>query len=155
MLIEHGVQIAPRTFHAWAGRAPSKRALWEATITEVLAGYYEPDEDGRRKPESLYGSSKMWAHRQREGIPGQVHRGAPDAPSWLKGRAPAEDRADDRRPERSAATRPSWQAGCTTGFREADRRDPSRSSSVPAARGAKFSSRAEGVTTDEKTDERR
>ena len=60
--------IAPRTFHAWAVRAPSKRALWDATITEVLAGYYEPDEHGRRTPESLYGSLKMWAHLQREGI---------------------------------------------------------------------------------------
>ena len=61
--------IAPRTFYAWAVRAPSKRALWDATITEILAGYYEPDEHGRRKPESLYGSVKMWAHLQREGIP--------------------------------------------------------------------------------------
>ncbi len=69
MLTEHGVPIAPRTFHAWATRAPSKRALWDATITEILAGYYEPDENGRRKPESLYGSLKMWAHLQREGIP--------------------------------------------------------------------------------------
>ena len=70
MLTEHGVPIAPRTFYAWAGRAPSKRALWDAAITEVLAGYYEPDEHGRRPPESLYGSMKMWAHLQREGIPG-------------------------------------------------------------------------------------
>ncbi|WP_264891119.1 IS3 family transposase, partial [Mycobacterium kiyosense] len=69
VLTEHGVPIAPRTFHAWATRAPSKRALWDATITEILAGYYEPDENGRRKPESLYGSLKMWAHLQREGIP--------------------------------------------------------------------------------------
>jgi putative transposase len=38
-------------------------------ITEVLAGYYEPDEHGRRKPESLSGSLEMWAHLQREGIP--------------------------------------------------------------------------------------
>lgn len=50
-------------------RAPSKRALWDPTITEILAGYYEPDEHGRKKPESLYGSLKMWAHLQREGIP--------------------------------------------------------------------------------------
>ncbi|GLE51063.1 hypothetical protein ATCCBAA256_06510 [Mycobacterium montefiorense] len=50
-------------------RAPSKRALWDATITQILAGCYEPDEQGRRKPESLYGSLKMWAHLQREGIP--------------------------------------------------------------------------------------
>lgn len=69
MLTEHGVKIAPRTFYAWASRAPSKRSLWDATITEILAGYYEPDEDGRRSPESLYGSLKMWAHLQREGIP--------------------------------------------------------------------------------------
>lgn len=69
MLTEHGVKVAPRTFHAWATRAPSKRSLWDAAITEILAGYYEPDQDGRRKPESLYGSLKMWAHLQREGMP--------------------------------------------------------------------------------------
>ena len=69
MLTEHGVKIAPRTFHAWAARAPSKRSLWDAAVTEVLAGYYVPDEFGRRKPESLYGSVKMWAHLRREGIP--------------------------------------------------------------------------------------
>ena len=61
--------IAPRTFYAWVSRAPSKRSLWDAAITEVLAGFYEPDEHGRRKPESLYGSVKMWAHLQREGFP--------------------------------------------------------------------------------------
>jgi putative transposase len=33
-----------------------------------LPGLYEPDEHGRRKPESLYGSLKMWAHLQRQGI---------------------------------------------------------------------------------------
>ena len=69
MLTEHGVPIAPRTFYAWVVRAPSKRSLWDATITAILAGYYEPDENGRRKPESLYGSLKMWAHLNREGIP--------------------------------------------------------------------------------------
>ena len=42
--------------------APSKRALWDSTITEILAGCYEPDADGKRPPESLYGSLKMWAH---------------------------------------------------------------------------------------------
>jgi putative transposase len=30
--------------------------------------YYEPDADGKRPPESLYGSLKMWAHMQRQGI---------------------------------------------------------------------------------------
>ena len=65
----YGIQIAPRTYYAWLNRGPSKRELWETTITEILAGYYEPDERGRRKPESLYGAVKMWAHLQRQGIP--------------------------------------------------------------------------------------
>ena len=47
------VPDAPRTYYAWAARAPSKRALWDATITEILAGYYPPGPDGNRKPESL------------------------------------------------------------------------------------------------------
>ncbi|OBR97910.1 transposase [Mycobacterium gordonae] len=68
MLSEHGCAIAPRTFYAWLARPPSARALWDTVITEVLAGYYEPDEHGRRKPESLYGATKMWAHLQRQGI---------------------------------------------------------------------------------------
>ena len=63
----HGVQIAPRTYWAHRLAAPSKRALWDTTITEILAGYYEPDADGKRPPESLYGSLKMWAHLQRQG----------------------------------------------------------------------------------------
>jgi HTH-like domain len=44
------------------------RALWDMTITEILAGYYQPDRNGRRRPESLCGSLKMWAHHIREGI---------------------------------------------------------------------------------------
>lgn len=68
MLSEHGCQIAPRTFYAWLARPPSARELWDTVITEVLAGYYEPNEHGRRKPESLYGATKMWAHLQRQGI---------------------------------------------------------------------------------------
>ena len=35
------------------------------TITEVLVGYYEPDEHGRRAPESLYGSTQDVAHLHR------------------------------------------------------------------------------------------
>lgn len=66
-LTSRGVKISARTFHAWARRAPSKRALWDTTLTEVLAGYYAPDENGRRKPECLYGAAKMWAHLQRQG----------------------------------------------------------------------------------------
>lgn len=44
VLSQHGCQIAPRTFFAWARRAPSQRDLWDIVITEILAGYYEPDE---------------------------------------------------------------------------------------------------------------
>jgi putative transposase len=65
----HGVQIAPRTYWAYRSSAPSKRALWDTTITEMLAGVYEPGRGGKRPPESLYGSLKMWAHLQRQGIP--------------------------------------------------------------------------------------
>jgi hypothetical protein len=63
-----GVQIAPRTYRAHLARPPSKRALWDAAITEVLAGHYELDEQGWRPPECLYGATKMWAYLNREGI---------------------------------------------------------------------------------------
>jgi transposase InsO family protein len=54
-LAVHGVQIAPRTYWAHRSAAPSKRALWDTTITEILAGIYEPGIDGRRPPESAVG----------------------------------------------------------------------------------------------------
>jgi transposase InsO family protein len=63
------VQIAPRTFYAWRSRGPSQRALWDTAIVELLAGYYEPGPGRPRRPESLYGASKMWAHLNRDGIP--------------------------------------------------------------------------------------
>ena len=62
------MHIAARTFYAWRSRGPSRRALWDTTITELLAGFYEPTGQGRRPPESLYGATKMWAHLQRQGI---------------------------------------------------------------------------------------
>jgi hypothetical protein len=68
-LAVHDVQLAPRTYWAHRASAPSKRALWDTTITEILAGVYEPDAEGKRPPECLYGSLKMWAHLQRQGIP--------------------------------------------------------------------------------------
>jgi putative transposase len=43
--------------------------LWDTAVTEILAGIYEPDGNGRRPPESLYGTVKMWAHLNRQGIP--------------------------------------------------------------------------------------
>jgi putative transposase len=67
-LRRYDVQIAPRSFYAWVSRGPSRRGLWELVITELLASYYEPDAEGRRPAESLYGSLKMWAHLQRQGV---------------------------------------------------------------------------------------
>jgi len=65
----HGVPIAARTFYAWRSRGPSRRALWDTTITELLAGYYQPDDAGRRRPESLYGAVKTWALLNQQGVP--------------------------------------------------------------------------------------
>ena len=75
-LSEASVPIAPRTYWAQVARAPSKRALWDTSITEILAGIYEPGPDGRRPPECLYGTVKMWAYLRRQGHPGgPQHRG--------------------------------------------------------------------------------
>jgi putative transposase len=62
------VQIAPRTYRAHLARPPSKRALWDAVITEVLGGHYEPDAQGHRPPECLDGATKRGAYLHREGI---------------------------------------------------------------------------------------
>jgi putative transposase len=69
VLSGHGLSIAPRTYWAHQSRPPSGRALWDTVITELLGAIYEPDEHGRRKPESLYGSCKSWAYLQRAGVP--------------------------------------------------------------------------------------
>jgi len=68
-LTAHGVPIAPRTYWARLSAVPSKRQLWDTAVTEILAGIYEPGAGRRRPPESLYGTVKMWAHLQRQGIP--------------------------------------------------------------------------------------
>jgi transposase InsO family protein len=68
-LTAHGVPIAPRTYWARRVRPPSRRALWDTAVTEILAGIYQPGPDGRRPPECLYGSLKMWAHLRRQDIP--------------------------------------------------------------------------------------
>ena len=68
-LSAHGVQIAPRTYWACLAAAPGKRQLWDTAVTEILAGIYEPDANGHRPPESLYGTVKMWAWLNRQGFP--------------------------------------------------------------------------------------
>jgi putative transposase len=67
-LSAHGIQIAPGTYWARRASGPSKRALWDMTVSEILAGIYEPDVNGRRPPESMYGTVKMWGYLQRQGI---------------------------------------------------------------------------------------
>jgi putative transposase len=67
-LTAHGLPIAPRTYWARKSRLPSRRAVRDSALTEILAGIYEPDERGRRQPESRYGSCKMWEHLNRQGI---------------------------------------------------------------------------------------
>jgi putative transposase len=67
-LSAHGIQIAPRTYWARRASGPSKRELWDMTVTEILAGIYEPGAGGRRPPESMYGTVKMWGYLQRQGV---------------------------------------------------------------------------------------
>ena len=82
-LSAHGWQIAARTYHAHKTRAISQRALWDITVTEVLAGIYDPQpapagEPARKVPESLYGSRKMWAHLNRHRTHGGPLHGRTD-----------------------------------------------------------------------------
>jgi putative transposase len=67
-LTMHGIEIAPGMYWARLASGPGKRALWDMAVTEILAGIYELDDVGRRPPESMYGTVKMWAHLQRQGI---------------------------------------------------------------------------------------
>ncbi|MBP6995036.1 MAG: IS3 family transposase [Phycicoccus sp.] len=69
VLTEHGVKVAPRTYHAWAARPPSPRSLSDARYTQILGQYYEPDEQGRLSPEAAFGSARMWAHLKELGYP--------------------------------------------------------------------------------------
>jgi putative transposase len=64
----HGMEIAPRTYWAHRAAMPGKRELRDTAVTEILAGMYEPDANGRRPPESLYRTVKMRAHLNRQGI---------------------------------------------------------------------------------------
>ena len=56
------------TFHAWVKRPMSARALWDIVITEIWPATTSPTTRAARGPESLYGSVKMWAHLNRQGI---------------------------------------------------------------------------------------
>jgi putative transposase len=66
-LTGHGFKIAPRTCWARRKRPASRRALRDALITGMLAELFEPDENGRRRPESLYGAVKARDYLRRQG----------------------------------------------------------------------------------------
>ena len=65
-LSAHGVAISPRTYWARRSRPPSRRAVRDAWLTGLLAAMFEPGDDGKKKPESLYGAVKAWACLRRE-----------------------------------------------------------------------------------------
>jgi putative transposase len=67
-LSAHHVPVAPRTYWARKSRPPSRRAVKDALVTRWLAAMFEPDGNGRRRPESLYGAVKAWAHLNRHGL---------------------------------------------------------------------------------------
>jgi putative transposase len=67
-LTAHGFKIAPRTYWARRKRPASRRALRDALITGMLAELFEPDGNGRRRPESLYGAVKAWDYLRRQGV---------------------------------------------------------------------------------------
>ncbi len=64
----HHVTVAPRTYWARKSRPPSRRAAKDALVTRWLAQLSGPGPDGRKKPESLYGAVKTWAHLNRHGL---------------------------------------------------------------------------------------
>ncbi|MCW2749780.1 MAG: transposase, ISMyma03 aa2 [Aeromicrobium sp.] len=63
MLTEHGIKIAPSTYYDNAGRRPSKRALRDAQIVEVITA-----ERARQKLFARLGARKMWLHLRSKGI---------------------------------------------------------------------------------------
>ena len=125
---------SPENLLRLAEQTPSARTLWDTVITEVLAGYYEPDQAGRRAPESLYGATKNVgppATPRHHG--GPLHRGTPDAGKWVAGvtrhRKVRTTIADP------AAARPIWSGG-SSGART--NMPSSRTSPVRCLRGVRL-----------------
>ena len=85
-LTSRGIEIAPRTYRAWAVRAPSKRSLWDTTVTEILSGYYEPDETGRRAAGIVVrGEQDVGAPAATRHPRGPLHGGTVDAGQRVAG----------------------------------------------------------------------
>ena len=64
----HGIAVSPRGYYARLSRPASRRALRDAWLTGLRGELFEPDERGRRRPESLYGAVKAWGYLRRQGI---------------------------------------------------------------------------------------
>jgi putative transposase len=65
VLSGHGVQIAPSTYYAARGRAPSARARRDGQLTAEIRRVHADPNIGR----GLYGARKVWHQLRREGIP--------------------------------------------------------------------------------------
>jgi putative transposase len=61
VLREHGVKIAPSTYYEVRKRRPSKRALRDAEITELIAAARQ------QRFVARFGARKMWLHLRRQG----------------------------------------------------------------------------------------
>ncbi|MFC7496189.1 IS3 family transposase, partial [Nocardioides sp. CPCC 206349] len=61
MLTEHGVKIAPSTYYEARTRAPSKRALRDAEILELIRVARE------HRFRARFGARKMWLHLRAQG----------------------------------------------------------------------------------------
>ncbi len=62
VLSEHGIQIAPSTYYDNVSRRPSKRALRDAEIVELITA-----ERTRQKLFARFGARKMWLHLRSKG----------------------------------------------------------------------------------------
>jgi hypothetical protein len=56
VLSQHSVPIAARDYWARRSRRPPRRSVRDQALTEILAGIHQPGDNGRRQPESLYGT---------------------------------------------------------------------------------------------------
>jgi putative transposase len=61
VLTEHGVKIAPSTYYEARTRAPSKRALRDAEIVELIRAGRE------HRFRVRFGARKMWLHLRAQG----------------------------------------------------------------------------------------
>jgi hypothetical protein len=61
VLREHGVQIAPSTYYAAIGRAPSKRAVRDGQLKDEILRVWKANYE-------VYGAFKIWRELGRQGV---------------------------------------------------------------------------------------